>query len=146
MLTDQVFREKHDEISNGFERIQMEHPTFKRIPLLQPRHLRVDLMLILNIPLTLHLLYPHHRAFQFLSYFLFLSNFVSLGQFFVFSFFCLKFFSSKFFESFFFRVEVFFLRVELLFTVLTFCRKKRGRIIILQTVLNYILELQLDTL
>ena len=35
----------------------MEHPTFKRIPLLLPRHLRVYLMLLLNIPLTL---YPHH--------------------------------------------------------------------------------------
>ena len=40
----------------------MEHPTFKRIgkSLLLPGHLRVDLMLMLNIPLTLHLLYPHH--------------------------------------------------------------------------------------
>ena len=38
----------------------MEHPTFKRIPLLLPGQLRVDLMFMLNIPLTLHLLYPHH--------------------------------------------------------------------------------------
>ena len=33
VLTDQVFRErtKHHEISNGFERIRMEHPAFKQI-------------------------------------------------------------------------------------------------------------------
>ena len=51
MLTDQVFREreKHDENSNGFERIRMEHPTFKRIrkSLLLPRRLKVDLIYIL---------------------------------------------------------------------------------------------------
>ena len=43
----------------------MEHPTFKRIrkSLLLPGHLRVYLMLMQNILLTLHLLYPHHTHF-----------------------------------------------------------------------------------
>ena len=101
MLTDQVFREKHDEISNGFKQIQMEHPAFKRIPLLLPWHLRVDLMLMLNIPLTLHLLYPHQRILR-------LRFFKVGGQFLI--FFCGVefFFSVKFFQCQIFSGQSFF--------------------------------------